>query len=293
MRFTENFDIVDNGDLRRDVVTLFEDMKVIPVNTKITTIGKVYKTEKKYTSKREPMEEIYILDSKMMIVKVTTFGKIPQHDRRGLRPGRVLEVTGVVSEKCAARYIAVGYNNAKHEGCRISVLAATNTTANNILSQIGKKKKVRGNVSQAAIFKTISEMKNLEEGLIGVKDCVVLAVSAFKYTACAKCKTSKRGEACRNDKCTSKSKKEKNVLGVNVTIKDSSEPNGVRAVMFGHVGSEFTAGIDPEGLMRKPRDDQNRLLREACLGKQFQMDIYIRSRTQWVIQYLEKVSVNT
>ena len=235
------------------------------------------------------MKEIFILNEEMIIVKVTTFGKIPKEDSLGLRPGRVLEVSGVVSERQAARYVSVGYNNTKHAGCRIFVVPKDDPKSRCILSQIGKKKKVRGNVSQATNEKTISVMKGVNDDVFAVRNCTVTDVTWFSYSACIKCKSSKKaGQSCRNKKCMSRSTKKKDVVTMRVKIKDSSADNVKHAVMFDHVGTEFIMGIKPESFIRKDSAEQKKLCEKAYLGKQFNMDIYVKTAEQWVIQYLRK-----
>ena len=262
---------------------------MLPVNTKVCIIGKVNRLEDKYTNKSVPMKEIYMLDEEMKMVKVTTFGKIPKVDGLGLRPGRVLEVSGMVSERQAARYISVGYNNTKHSGCKISVLPKEDPKARCFLSQIGQKKKVRGNVSRATNVKRMSAMEHMNGELFAVQNCTITDVSCFCYSACMKCKSSKKeGKSCTNSKCTSRSTKKKDVLTVKVKIKDNSTEKDKQAVMFDHVGTEFIMGLRPESFLRKNLPEQKRLCEKAYLGKQFDMDIFVKTATQWVIQYLRK-----
>ena len=281
-------EIVEKGLL--DTYIKFAELQILPVNTKVCIIGKVNRIEEKYTNKNVPMKEIYMLDEQMMMVKVTTFGKIPKTDGLGLRQGRVLEVTGMVSERQAARYISVGYNDTKHSECKIFVLLKENPKALSILSQIGQKKKVRGNVSRATNVKTISAMEHVNGELFAVRNCTVTDVSCFCYSACTKCKSSKKeGQSCTNSKCTSRStKKKKDVLTVKMKIKDNSSEKDMQAVMFDHVGTEFIMGMRPESFVRKDKAEQRRLCEKAYLGKQFNMDIFVKTATQWVIQYLQK-----
>ena len=73
-----------------------------------------------------------------------------------------------------------------------------------------------------------------------------------------------------------------------VKIKDSSTDKVKLAVMFDHVGTEFIMGIKPESFVRKDSAEQKRLCEKSYLGKQFNMDIYVKTAEQWVIQYLRK-----
>ena len=274
-----------------DAYKNFAELQTLTVDTKVDVIGKVHRIENKYTNKSVPMKEIFLVNDEMIMVKVTTFGKIPKEDGLGLRQGRVLEVTGMVSERQAARYVSVGYNNTKHVGfkCKISVLPKDDSKARCVLSRIGKKKKVRGNVSQARNVKTMSEMKDVTGDLCAVKNCTVTDVSCFCYSACIKCKSSKKeGQSCTNYKCTSRSTKKKDVLTVKVKIKDNSTEKDKQAVMFDHVGTEFIMGMRPESFVKKEFAVQRLLCEKAYLGKQFNMDVYIKTPTQWVIQYLQK-----
>ena len=288
------FKIVDEEIVEKDLLntyTKFAELQILPVNTKVCIIGKVNRIEEKYTNKNVPMKEIYMLDEEMTMLKVTTFGKIPKEDGLGLRQGRVLEVTGMVSERQSARYISVGYNNSKHSGCKIFVLPKEDPKARCILSQIGQKKKVKGNVSRATIVKPISAMEHVNGELFAVKNCTVTDVSCFCYSACTKCKSSKKeGQSCTNSKCTSRSTKKKDVLTVKMKIKDSSSEKDKQAVMFDNVGTEFIMGMRPESFVRKDKAEQRRLCEKAYLGKQFNMDIFVKSASQWVIQYLRKAT---
>ena len=71
-------------------------------------------------------------------------------------------------------------------------------------------------------------------------------------------------------------------------IKDNSSEKDMQAVMFDHVGTEFIMGMRPESFVRKDQAEQRRLCEKAYLGKQFSMYIFVKTATQWVIQYLQK-----
>ena len=268
---------------------MFRELETLPQDSVVRMLGKVTSNERKYTALKIPIEEIYLLDQDMTLVKITVFGKIPKLDRLGLRPGRVLEVlNGKIKAKYGARYINVSYNT---EGCGIKVLPKDDERSLHILSSIGKKRKPRWNVSRATRIQTLNDLKsNGAEGLFEIRDCKVTNVNPFVYKACAKCKKGKK-VLCENRFCTSKSEKSRNVLGIRVAIQDSSTrgQDSVNAVMFGDIGTHSVMSLSADVFMRHNREKQISLLESAYLGKKFSVNMFVNTkRSMWVIQNVER-----
>ena len=269
--------------------TDFASLETLPLNTKTNIIGKVKSTEQKYLSRDRHVREILLVDTDMKQVKVTVFGNIPKMDIVGLREGRVLEVkNGVIKESLGARYICVAYT---FTGCRINVLRNEDQRARFILSGIGKKRKVRGNISRPTNVKTIQYLK--KNGCVGqflIENIIVTRAFPYTYEACVKCKTKKVEETCKNPKCKFKSKKKKEILRIKVTIEDSSArgEDGVEAVMFDNTGTQIM-GVSADVFLRKTEEEQRSFCLSKYSGNQFSsVQILIRDETSWVIQDIQK-----
>ena len=238
---------------------------------------------------KKPIEEFFLLDQSMTLLKVTVFGKIPKEDRLGLRPGRVMEVTnGKIKEKHGVRYINVSYGA---EGCKIQVLPKEDQRSIHILSSIGKKQKPRGNISRVTCTGTLNDLKNNgAEGRFEVRDCKVTNVHSFVYRACAKCKKKKK-EVCENRSCTSKSNKSRNILGIKLTIEDNStkKNDNVCPVMFGDIGTKSMMGQSADVFMRKTREEQKLLLNQTYMEKEFTISMYVNvKKSMWIIQDVQR-----
>ena len=250
-------------------------------------VGKVKSHENKITNLKKRVREIQLIDTEMKEVKVTVFGNIPKGDSRGLRKGCVLEVSGIILQS-GSRYICVSYDTI---GSMIRVLPKDDEISKHVLSTVGKKRKSKRNISQPTETRTIKYLKeNRSSGLFRIQNCSISQVFPNTYLGCKSCRTKKTEDKCTNTTCRSKSKKKEEILTINVTLEDQTArgKNGVRAVMFGEVGTSVL-GIKPKTFMRKSNKDQRSICKDKYSGKDFSVDVFTYTGPKsWTIKRIQR-----